>query len=122
MTKPFAATSMTHTTITNDARHVEISLANAFGQTQTLIFTPELCAALSSVLHDFARTKAKHAGALTKMPQGFAVGSGVHDSVVLVRFENDVPYGLDPDAAAVLGRALLDQSKVVGERTALQLQ
>ena len=122
MNKAFAATVVTHTMISRDARHLQISLANVYGQTQTVILTLEISAALSLVLQDFSRTATKHPSPLTKMPRGFAVGSGVHENLVLVRFENDVPYGLDPSVAAELGQALLDQSQVIDRRAAIQLQ
>ena len=121
MTGKFAATAMMKTSTTRDAR-LEISLVNAYGHTQTVILTPDLSLALSQVLADFARTATKSSSLLTKMPREFAVGSGVHESVVLVRFENEVPYGLEPNVAAALGQALLDQSLKADLRVAPRLQ
>ena len=44
------------------------------------------------------------------MPDSFAVGSGRYEQVVLVRFEDDVPYGLRAAEARLLGEALIEQA------------
>ena len=56
------------------------------------------------------------------MPKTFAVGTAKYDSVVLVRFENEVPYGLRPKDAMELGHALLEQSEVVEQRPCRMVQ
>ena len=123
MTQVFAATMLAQTMTTGDKQRLAISLADASGQTQSLTLTPELATALSLVLQDFsAQTAAPQSAPLTKLPQTFAVGSGVHESLVLIRFEQDAPYALAPDDATELGHALLEQSHILDARPARQLQ
>lgn len=123
MADSFAATTMTQTSTSPEERRLSVSLADAMGRTQSLTLTPELAAALSAVLQDFAAaTPATPSVPLTKLPQTFAVGSGVHESLVLIRFEQDAPYALAPDDAAELGHALLEQCQTLDARPARQLQ
>ena len=122
MSGTFTATALIQTTNSPDADRLEISLADASGRTQTLTLSAELSAALSDVLRDFAAKAVTPTGAPTKRPEGFAVGSGKYESVVLVRFEDDAPYGLAPRDAAVLGQALLEEAESLCRRPSLVLQ
>lgn len=49
------------------------------------------------------------------MPDSFSVGRGRHESVVLVRFEDDTPYGLSAAQAAELGEALLEEAETTAD-------
>ncbi len=124
MTNSFAAMTLTHTSTSDDGRRLAVSLADASGCTQSVTLTPELAEALCRILQDFASATPTHnqTAPLTKLPQTFAVGSGVHESVVLIRFERDAPYALAPDDAAELGHALLEQCQHLDARPARQLQ
>lgn len=122
MTDTFAATTLMQTVSTPDTNRLGISLADASGRTLNLRLTAELSAALSEVLRDFSTKTASPSAALTKKPDGFAVGTGKHESVVLVRFEDDTPYGLSPREAVVLGRALIEQAELLRNRPSLVLQ
>lgn len=122
MTNTFAVTALLQTVRSPGAKSLAIVLADAKGTTQTLTLTAELSAVLSEILRDFATKADPQSNALTKMPDGFAVGSGKHESVVLVRFEDDPPYGLTPREAAVLGRALLEQAESLRSRPSVVLQ
>jgi hypothetical protein len=44
------------------------------------------------------------------VPSDFSVGRGRFEQVVLVRFENDVPYALAPAMAAELSRELAEEA------------
>ncbi len=128
MPDTFAATALTQTAAlpqsagSREGQRLEIALADASGNTQTLSLTAELSAALSDVLRDFAMKTSSLPGALTKRPDGFAVGAGKYESVVLLRFEDETPYGLVPGDAVSLGRALLAQAKFLHDRPSRRLQ
>lgn len=121
MTSRFAATSIVSSRQVEGG--LEVILADAAGVTTRVLIPPELAAALGQVMGDAARSgRPGGAAALTKLPKEFAVGTGRHESVVLLRFEDDVPYGLTPSAAGELGRALLARSQEARETPARTLQ
>ena len=68
---------------------------------------------LLSALQHLADKPSRSGPSATKMPKGFAVGTARYEPIVLIRFENDAPYGLDAADAAELGRALVEQAESV---------
>jgi hypothetical protein len=90
---------------------LEITLGGQGGNQLALSLTPEVAAAVARLAGEFAHHAEPGRPALTKMPSEFAIGSGVHDPVVLVRFENDTPYGLSAETAMALGQALIDEAE-----------
>ena len=109
----FAAKSLTRTRKLKNGR-IEMTLSDRTGNATTITLGKDLVSALVDALG----TQAQAGGdaELTKKPKSFAVGSGNHESVVLLRFEDDAPYGLAPQDAAELAHALLEQSEEVERR------
>lgn len=97
---------------------LDITLASRAGRQLTVRLTPEVAAAIARLAGEFAHAAQPGAPSLTKLPSEFAIGSGVHDPVVLVRFENDAPYGLSPDTALRLGQALIEEAEHMSLRPA----
>ncbi len=114
MTEPFAAQAIVTTRAESAADRLAVTLADTMGCERTLTLTAETAAALALVLGEFARSArpASSSQALpTKMPSGFAIGAGRFEQVVLVRFEDDVPYGLAAEEALRLGHALIAEAE-----------
>ncbi len=113
MTDKFIAAAITRTQNAADTERIEITFADAKGNLHTVSITAATACSLSSTLGDFAVTSRFDGAVATKMPREFAVGSGRFEQVVLVRFEDDIPYGLQAVQAAQLGRALVEQAKII---------
>lgn len=118
--KPYTASTVIKSRRTEDA--VEVTLADASGRKKNLRITADLAQCLAHILAETARSSGGRQLEPTKMPRSFAVGTGKHDAVVLVRFESDAPYGLTADDASELGQALIEQSEAVQERPQMRLQ
>lgn len=113
MTRKFVATVITHTKNTDDAKRLEVTFADPSGQLHTLSVPAAIASSLAAVLHDFSLAS-RTAGAIpTKLPKEFAVGAGRYEPMVLVRFEDDAPYGLEAEQAEALARALAEQATLV---------
>jgi hypothetical protein len=111
MGKNFVATAVTKTAPAN--RAIEITLSDGSGNTQKICASADVAQALAQIFGDFARTVQSTSTPPTKLPSTFAVGTGRYEQLVLIRFENDVPYALRVDDAVELGRALLEQAETV---------
>jgi hypothetical protein len=59
---------------------------------------------------------------LTKLPKRCAVGTARHGPLVLIRFDDDPPYGLDPFEAETLWREVREGAEVVSRRKSPALQ
>lgn len=105
-----------------DGDTLELHLADAAGGLRTLCIARELVPVLRDVLQDFAARSEAPGPAATKLPQSFAVGTARFEQLVLVRFEDDPPYGLRVEHAAELGRALVQESREAGQISVPALQ
>jgi hypothetical protein len=109
MAADFNAAFVARTELMADGESWAITLVTKAGAAHTITLTAVAAAALSSALAD-GTTGAAHG--LTKRPHNFAVGTGKHQPVVMIRFEKDVPYGLSASQAQILGRELIEASRV----------
>lgn len=105
----------------NENGQLDITLSDAAGQTTTLSVTADVAHGLLNAVRDFAKAETGRPG-LVKRPRQFAVGTGRHESAVLVRFDDDVPYGLDADTAIEFAHAILDAAQEIEARPARRLQ
>jgi hypothetical protein len=120
MGKTFVATAVTRTELADGV--IEITLTDASGATRKMCATADVAQTLAQVFADFAEASQSTSATPTKLPSTFAVGTGRYEQVVLIRFENDAPYGLRVDDAAELGRAILEQAEIVSERRPVLVQ
>lgn len=118
MTHKFIATGVARTATQEGTQRLEISFTDVAGALQTVSIPAALAASLASVLEDFAVSSNAAGPIPTKMPRDFAVGTGRYEQVVLVRFEDDAPYGLEASQAEQLGRALVEQAALVSRAPA----
>jgi hypothetical protein len=114
MSKTFRAQSLAETRIEQGERRLQMTFLDASGARQT-ISLPALVAAdlgqvlkaLSAELGDTGSTR------FTRMPREMAVGTAHHERLVLIRFDDEPPYGLDVDEAETLWRGLREQTEAV---------
>ncbi len=106
--KTLAATTIVRTE-RGEKGGLALTLADAGGHTSSVTLTGDLVSVLAGLLSEHS-TIAAGSTTLTRMPSDFAVGTSLNDRVVLVRFENDIAYGLTPELAADLGYALIDEA------------
>lgn len=93
---------------------VELCVADEKGNHHILSLGPDACEGIREALRILPPdTAAKKR--LTKFPDTIAVGRGRHDSVVLVRFEDDPAYGLTSAQAAELAEALLEEAETAAD-------
>ena len=92
---------------------LEIEFSDGTGQHQTISISPDAVAALAEIISQFSTSNQRSSEHLTKIPRHYAVGSGRHEPVVLLRFEDEHAYGLSPDQAVQLGEALLEEAEAM---------
>ena len=111
MAEVFEAEAIKADVVDEGARRLGVTLCDENGRELTLTISPEIAAALGRIASEFAHHADTGNLTPTKMPNAFAIGSGRFEPIVLVRFENDTPYGLSADHAMRLGRALIAEAK-----------
>lgn len=104
----FVAEGISRTRTDLGKSRFEVSFADGGGRQQTISLNAETALSLARALEDFTELQGPSVLTATKLPAAFAVGSARYEPLVLVRFEDDAPYGLQLPQAAELGRALID--------------
>lgn len=107
----FRADTIAADTIDAKTGRLLITLADAKGEELTISISTEVAGALARLTSPFMQDPEPGELTPTKMPSEFAIGTGRFEPIVLIRFENDVPYGLSADHAMRLGRALISEAK-----------
>ncbi len=114
MSKEFKAQSLVATRTKKDEGRVEMTFVDADGDRQTITLPAAVAADLAPVLTtlsaqlcDPGRTR------FTRMPRQTAVGSAKLERLVLIRFDEEPPYGLDLDEAESLWRGLREETETV---------
>ena len=92
---------------------IEIEFSDVAGNRQTLCLSTDALAALTEIVSQCSTASHGSREYLTKIPRHYAVGSGRHEPVVLLRFEDEHAYGLSPDQAVQLGEALLEEAEAM---------
>lgn len=87
--------------------NLNVTLVNEAGGSELLSLTPAAVAELASILKDHMSDC--RCGDLARIPNSFSIGHGRYERVVLLRFEDDVAYGLEPELALELAEALSDE-------------
>jgi hypothetical protein len=120
----FVAQSLAETRTTEDQSRIELAFANLHGKMQTISLPIDVVHDLIPVLGLLAEHAAGAAkGArLTKMPRQWAVGTALHERLVLLKFDDDPPYGLDLKLAESLWREVRDEAESVSRLKAPAVQ
>ena len=108
----FSAEIVVRSEVQLDSR-LEIEFSDVSGHRQALCLSADAVAALAEIVRQFPTSNQRSREHLTKIPRHYAVGSGRHEPVVLLRFEDEHAYGLSPDQAVQLGEALLEEAEAM---------
>ena len=114
MSENFAAQSLVQTKVSEDRRRFELTFVDASGETHTVVMPVAVAADLAPVLASLAAGLDGPVGAkFTRMPKQWAVGTARHERLVLIKFDEDPPYGLAIDDAAHLWREVREEAEIV---------
>jgi hypothetical protein len=108
----FAAESLVETRTSEDGRRVELVFADARGARQGLSLPTRVAAELAPVLQSLCPA-AGGGTQYTKRPKNCAVGRARYERLVLLKFDDDPPYALDPGDAETLWRGLCEETESV---------
>lgn len=110
MSNHFAAQTLLATRTIAENQRFELTFVDASGAKQTISVPQRVAADLAPVLASLASDLNNQRGPeFTKMPKLWAVGSARHERLVLIRFDDDPPYGLDLNEAQHLWREVREQ-------------
>jgi hypothetical protein len=101
MPHTIAAETLVETKIKGDAGRFDMTFIDRSGRHHTLSLTIRLAAELAPVLSALAASLPARGGPqLTRLPERWEVGHGVHEPVVLIRFDDEPAYSLIASEAA----------------------
>jgi hypothetical protein len=119
----FVAQSLAETKTSEDRRRFELTFVDARGLKQTLSIPIGVASDLVPVLNCLAEGLDGAKGAkFTKMPRQWAVGTAQHERLVLLKFDDDPPYGLDLKVAETLWREVREETESVSRLKAPAVQ
>jgi hypothetical protein len=114
MSRTFHAQSLAQTKPAKDGRSFEMTFVDAKGAKRTISMPAQVAADLAPVLASLAESLARSKGPqFTKVPKEWAVGRAQHERLVLIKFDEDPPYGLAIDDAAHLWREVREEAEIV---------
>jgi hypothetical protein len=116
MSGTFKAQSLAETRVEQGARRLQMTFVDAAGTRQTISLPAPVAADLAQVLKSLsAELGDTGAARFTRMPRQMAVGTAEHERLVLIRFDDEPPYGLEVDEAETLWRGLREQTEAVSQ-------
>jgi hypothetical protein len=121
MSARFVAQSLVQTAVSGDRRRFEMTFVDAHGSKQTITLPVAVAADLVPVLSSLADAAGGRAQ-FTKIPKQWAVGAAERERLVLIRFDDDPPYGLDLKVAETLWREMREETENVALLKAPALQ
>jgi hypothetical protein len=118
----FAAQSLVQTKTSEDRRRFELTFVDAEGKEQVVSVPIGIASDLVPVLEALAGTGSDNGAKFTRMPRQCAVGTARHERLVLIKFDDDPPYGLDVNVAKTLWREVRKEAESVARQKAPALQ
>jgi hypothetical protein len=119
----FVAQSLAETRTSEDRRRFELTFVDARGQKQTISIPIGIATDLLPVLTSLTGgLDGAKAATFTKMPRQWAVGTAQHERLVLLKFDDDPPYGLDLAVAETLWREVRQETESVSRLKVPALQ
>ncbi len=114
MADRFCAQTLVETSVGDDKRRLEMTFVNTEGERHTLSLPIGVAADLADVLRSLA-TRTNGSGELqfTQLPKQLAGASAKHERLVLLRFDDEPPYGLGLDETESLWRGLREEAATV---------
>jgi hypothetical protein len=114
MARTFRAQSLAQTKTSKDQRSFEMTFVDAAGAKRTISMPVQMAADLVPVLSALADGATRSSRPqFTKVPKEWAVGRAQHERLVLIKFDEDPPYGLAIDDAANLWREVREEAEIV---------
>jgi hypothetical protein len=115
MSDTFVAQSLVATNTGRDGRSFELTFVDTHGHRHTLRLPQRIAAELAPVFSSLLeRLGGPAPGAhFTKLPKACAVGRASHAPLVLIRFDDEPPYGLRLEETKQLYHALREEAKAV---------
>ncbi|MBX9589002.1 MAG: hypothetical protein K2X43_06845 [Hyphomonadaceae bacterium] len=114
MSGTFEAQALVQTRARRKQHRLEMTFVDADGRRQTISLPAAVAADLAQVLTSLSAGLSEPGKAqFTRMPRQMAVGSAKHERLVLIRFDDEPPYGLDPDEAETLWRGVREEAEQV---------
>ena len=119
MSTSFRAQTVSETRLKADERRLELTFVDANGR-QQVVSLPSIVASDLAALLKAAATDGDHKGKaeFTRKPRQTAIGSATHERLVLIRFDDEPPYGLDLEEAESLWRGLREEAEAVSRAKA----
>lgn len=105
-----------------DRNRIQLTFADARGGRQTLTLPVRLAAELVPVLTALADAVPAGGPRFTRSPKALAVGRAEHERMVLLKFDDDPPYALEPDRAEDLWREVREEAEFVASMKAPAIQ
>ena len=121
MSGRFVAQSLVETRTSEGQRRLELTFVDARGRKHTLSLPTAIAVDLVPVLKSLAESASRGAK-FTKMPRQWAVGTAERERLVLLKFDDDPPYGLDIEVAETLWREMREETETVSRLKAPALQ
>lgn len=114
MSHTFMAQSLVQTRTKDDERRFEMTFVDAGGRRRTISLPVGVATDLAAVLQSLAASVV-NGGRIefTRMPKLTAVGSAPHERLVLIRFDDEPPYGLNLEEAESLWREVREEAETV---------
>lgn len=114
--KEFLATALTETRVSNDRRRFELTFVDADGHEHMVSIPSSIAGGLVPVLEAVAAAQAQAAGGeMTRLPKTCAVGHATGDRMVLLRFDDEAPYAIEPEVAHALAEQLQAQTSELSD-------
>src|SRR5262245_54899773 len=113
MPAKFMAQSLVETRAKHDERRFELTFLDAKGEHQTISLPVGVASDLVPVLESLAGVGSSRTIEFTRLPRSTAVGSARHERLVLIRFDDEPPYGLDVEDADNLWRQVREEAEHV---------
>jgi hypothetical protein len=119
MSGTFIAQSLVETRARSSERRFEMTFVDAGGRRQTVSVPVGVAADLASVLQSLSAA-VDNGGKMqfTRMPKLTAVGRARHERLVLIRFDDEPPYGLNVEEAESLWREVREETEIVARQKA----
>jgi hypothetical protein len=119
MSETFMAQTLVETRAADDGRRLEMTFVDARGRRQTISLPVAVATDLAAVLQSLSAGASRFGNLqFTRMPKLTAVGRARHERLVLIRFDDEPPYGLNVDVAENLWREVREETETVARLNA----
>jgi hypothetical protein len=101
------------TNVDHGERRLNMTFVDARGDEHTLSLPLAVASDLAPVLQSLASAAHRSRAQFTRLPKHLAVASARHERLVLIRFDDEPPYGLSLRDAEDLWRGLREEAQTI---------